>query len=169
MFIAFEELMLPYVEKYPNAYFHKRLLADFYLIQGEHDNAKTLYEFLSKIDALFDKATVLNNLAYIETNDDLPRALKYAEEALSLSPNTPQILDTYGWVLARQGNYTEALPNLRKAYSFDAVDPNIMYHLGFVLFKQGKHQQAKVELANALASDLPFAEKEEARALFNSL
>ncbi|ALM89563.1 tetratricopeptide repeat protein [Alteromonas stellipolaris] len=169
MFIAFEELMLPYVEKYPNAYFHKRLLADFYLIQGEHDNAKTLYEFLSKIDALFDKATVLNNLAYIETKDDLPRALKYAEEALSLSPNTPQILDTYGWVLALQGNYTEALPNLRKAYSFDAVDPNIMYHLGFVLFKQGKHQQAKVELANALASDLPFAEKEEARALFNSL
>jgi len=169
MFIDFEELMLPYVEKYPSAYFHKRLLADFYLTQGEHDKAKTLYEFLSKIEALFDKATVLNNLAFLETKDDLPQALMYAEEALSLSPNTPQILDTYGWILARQGYYTEALPNLRKAYSFDAVDPNIMYHLGFVLSKQGKYQQAKVELANALASDLPFADKEEARALFNSL
>lgn len=169
MFIAFEALMHPYVEKYPNAYFHKRLLADFYLTQDEHDKAKTHYEFLSKIDALFDKATVLNNLAYIEMKNDLPKALEYAEEALSLSPNTPQILDTYGWILARQGNYTEALPNLRKAYSFDAVDPSIMYHLGFVLLKQGKHQQAKVELANALASDLPFTEQDQARVLFNSL
>ena len=165
----FENLVSSFIQNNDNAYFHKRLLADFYVAEKAYDKARPLYEELVNVENLFDKATVFNNLASIEASKDLEKAVSYAKEARRISPNSPQILDTYGWLLAQQGNYEEALPFLRKAYSFNAVDPNIMYHLGAVLAKQGKNTQAKIELSNALASDTPFDSRIEAKRLLESL
>lgn len=165
----FERLVSRYTQTNDSAYFHKRLLADFYVAERMYGKAKPLYEELISIDNLFDKATVYNNLANIEASEDLQKALFYAQEARTLSANSPEILDTYGWILAQKGDFEEALPYLRKAYSFNAVDPNIMYHLGVVLLKQGKNAQAKIELANALASERPFENRAEAERLLESL
>ena len=165
----FESLISSYIQKNSSAYFHKRLLADFYITQKSYEKAKPLYEELINVENLYDKATVFNNLASIVAPNDLQKAVSYAQQAHTLSPKSPEILDTYGWLLFQQGNYDEALPYLRKAYSFNAVDPNIMYHLGAVLAKQGKNAQAKIELSNALASDSPFDSRKEAKRLLESL
>jgi tetratricopeptide (TPR) repeat protein len=165
----FEKRMNTFLVSQPDAHFHRRLLADFFITNKRYQEAEAHYRILAAVDNLYDKATVLNNLAIITIPKDLEKALSFSEEALAESPNAPDLLDTHGWILSLQGKYEEALPSLRRAYSYNAVDPNIMYHLGVVLAKQGKTAQAKLELKNALASDMPFDDRAQAKALLQSL
>lgn len=165
----FEKRMNTFLASQPDAHFHRRLLADFFITNKRYQEAEAHYRILAAVDNLYDKATVLNNLAIITISKDLEKALSFSEDALAESPNAPDLLDTHGWILSLQGKYEEALPSLRRAYSYNAVDPNIMYHLGVVLAKQGKTAQAKLELKNALASDLPFDDRAQAKALLQSL
>jgi putative PEP-CTERM system TPR-repeat lipoprotein len=165
----FEALMLEFLSKTPNASFHKRLLADFYMQNSLYDKAKPHYLALSNTDDIPDKASILNNLALIELEQKPERALEHALEAYRLSPNSPYVLDTYGWVLAKTSRFDEALPKLREAYTLDATSPDIMYHLGYVLAKKGRLKEARVELTNALSSRKTFKERAEAETLLENL
>ena len=58
------------------------------------------------------------------------------EKALALKPDDPFILDSMGWVLFKQGKYTEALGFLKKASADrDGEDATILDHLGDCLDK----------------------------------
>jgi tetratricopeptide (TPR) repeat protein len=59
-----------------------------------------------------------------------------------LTPGSPHILDSLGWVLYRQGNLEGALNALESAYA-RLNDPEIAAHLGEVLWKLGRQQEAQ--------------------------
>ncbi|MCK5716672.1 MAG: tetratricopeptide repeat protein [Thiomargarita sp.] len=89
-------------------------------------------------------ANVLNALGYslIEHTDRYQEAYDLIKQALLLRPDDYYILDSMGWVLYKQGKYTESITYLRQAYT-QRADPEIAAHLGEVLWKQGDYKAAK--------------------------
>lgn len=72
----------------------------------------------------------------------LEEAKGYIRRALEMKPDDPAIMDSYGWVHYRLGDYQTALEYLRKAYA-KLQDPEIGAHLGEVLWESGNRSEAK--------------------------
>ncbi len=70
--------------------------------------AVSVYESL--LSEMPKNINVLNNFAYLlaEYNQRLPEALEYAKQALDAKPNDPGIIDTYAYVLYKNGKNMEA-------------------------------------------------------------
>ncbi len=82
------------------------------------------------------QVSVLNNYAYYLATQggDLEKAARMASQAATLQPDTPHILDTYGYILYLQKNYTLAEIYLRKALdnSTNAMPGRVTYLLHYV-------------------------------------
>ncbi|MDQ8197023.1 tetratricopeptide repeat protein [Pelagicoccus enzymogenes] len=94
----------------------------------------------------------LNNLAYIYSSKlgDLDRALELAERARDLSPSNPDVADTLGWILAKQGKYSWASSLLAEAASKLPNNAEVHYHLGFCRYMLGLEESAAQSLGRAL-------------------
>lgn len=166
---GFEQATMAALEKQPDNFFVRNLLADFLLIQKRMSEAREHYQRLVKLDGIVNKPNILNNLALSYVDEDLNKAMDYVKKALSLNETSPAFLDTYGWVLVKMAKYEEGLSILRKANAIDAFNPAIRYHVAFTLFKLGRSEAAKRELASLLNSQEEFPEKKEAEALLASI
>ena len=103
---------------------------------------------------------VLNNLAYLLAMhaDQASEALKYAQEAKELAPDSPTIDDTLGWVLYNKGIYQSALGYLENAAK-KKNDPAIRYHLAMAYARVGdKRGPQMLREALKTAPNLPEAE-----------
>ncbi|TBV16179.1 tetratricopeptide repeat protein [Stutzerimonas kirkiae] len=98
-----------------------------------------------------DNAMALNALGYTlaERTDRHAEALALIEQAHSLNPDDPAILDSLGWVHFKLGNPAKAEGYLRQAYA-RFPDHEVAAHFGEVLWSQGKHQEARKVWAEAL-------------------
>lgn len=70
--------------------------------------------------------SMLNNISYMlaSKGEQLDRALEYAEQAYKKIPNNPGIIDTYGFVLLKQGKTEQALKMFLKSKQlFEAQKP----------------------------------------------
>jgi len=147
-----------------------RLMADSYLSQGKTDKAALYYEKLLDLEDLASDPAILNNLANIYAKDDLKKALATALKGLESSgEQSYALLDTVGWILARQGENEQALTYLLKAYSRNSTDPEIRYHLGATLLALGRSADGKKELRAALDSGQQFLGREDAERLMASV
>jgi len=102
-------------------------------------------------------ATVLNNLAYLlaENNERLPDALKYAKRALDAKPNSPIVLDTYAYVLLKNGKKEQAAEFLAAAlqhYEQDKilVPAEVYEHKGMIKEQLGAKSEALAAYKQAL-------------------
>ena len=101
-----------------------------------------------------DNATALNALGYTLAN----RTERYAEafalisRALELQPEEPAILDSMGWILYRQGKYSESVEYLSRAYA-KFPDPEVAAHLGEALWASGDTATALSVLQGAAVKD----------------
>ena len=91
-----------------------------------------------------DNALVLNAYGYTLANRSSRRAEAYGliRRALERRPDDPAILDSYGWVLYRQGRLALARSYLELAHA-RLADPEVAAHLGEVMWKQGEHERAR--------------------------
>lgn len=91
-----------------------------------------------------DNAQALNALGY--TLLDYParyaEAEKYLVRALSLQPDEPVILDSYGWLQFKLGNAAKALVYLEQAYA-KQQENEIAAHLAEVLWALGRKNEAR--------------------------
>lgn len=101
-----------------------------------------------------DNSTAINALGYTLANrtERYEEAYELIARALALEPDEPAILDSMGWVLFRQGNYTEALAYLTRAYAA-FPDPEVAAHLGEVLWVTGDTDNALKVWQGALLKD----------------
>ena len=60
---------------------------------------------------------VLNNLAWSLFESKDSRALGFAEQALKLKPDNPDVMDTLGWILVQQGQAERGIKLLQQALS----------------------------------------------------
>lgn len=148
----------------------KNLLAQYLFFTRDYERAIPLYTSLIEEPNLLNPAQAYNRLAIMWVDDGgINTAARYIEKAYELAPNDAGILDTYGWIKARQRKYEESLRMLRDAFSRDANDPNIRYHLGYTLAKLGRIEEAKQELTYAANVKRPFFLRPQAQALLDSL
>jgi tetratricopeptide (TPR) repeat protein len=90
-----------------------------------------------------NNATILNALGYTMTlhTDRHQEAYGLITRAHTLSPDSPSIIDSLGWVLFKLGRSQEALSYLNQAYSM-MPDPEIAAHLGEVYWVLGDNIRA---------------------------
>jgi tetratricopeptide (TPR) repeat protein len=91
-----------------------------------------------------DSADALNALGYTlaDRTDRFVEANELIERAISIKPDEPAIIDSYGWVQYRLGNLDEAVKLLRKAYA-KQPDGEVAAHLGEVLWVSGDREEAR--------------------------
>ncbi|MGB3725021.1 MAG: XrtA/PEP-CTERM system TPR-repeat protein PrsT [Glaciecola sp.] len=146
--------------------FATHLLADYYYLQGDYAKAKNYYVSISNALPYGPLPMVLNNLANIYISEGkLDAAENFAKQAHELINTNSYVLDTLGWIYAKQGRYSEGLDLLRKAYSLNAQDGNLRFHIAYTLYKLGRISESKRELKILFSDFSEFDAKDEARAL----
>lgn len=149
--------------------------ADFRAIYANHlqewgDQEKAVSEYEKVLEKLPDNIVVLNNLAWLYQKYNNDRAIALSERAFRLSPDKPEIADTYGWILVNFGQYDKGLNLLKEAFAKMPENPEVAYHVGYALNKAGKNEEAKKVLARIIRDhkNSPYAaEAKELEATIN--
>ena len=132
-------------------------IGDLNYFLGKEDIAFQNYEKSLKLNP--QNLGVLNNYSYYLSlkNKDLDKAERMSGITVKVEPTNATFLDTYGWVLFKQGAYTMAKIYIENAvkYSEDESSAEVLEHYGDVLFKTGEPEEAlkQWEKAKELGSD----------------
>ncbi len=94
--------------------------------KGDVAKAQTVYETL--LTQRPDSVAALNNLGWIYFEQGDQKALELLGKAVELAPNSPAVLDSYGWVLHKFGKTAEGLPYLQKAAELKPDNAEIQAH-----------------------------------------
>lgn len=110
-------------------------------------NKERYYYYLEKgMKAFPDDLMGLNNYAYMLAvdNDDLQKAEKLSKKTIEKEPLNYVYLDTYAYILMKQGKLTYAKFYIEQAIEYMKSDPDaVVYeHYGDILFKLGDADKA---------------------------
>ncbi|WP_198264179.1 XrtA/PEP-CTERM system TPR-repeat protein PrsT [sulfur-oxidizing endosymbiont of Gigantopelta aegis] len=142
-------------------------LASLYHEKKFLDQAEIYYQLIIKKDP--NHVIAINNLAWIMIDNDVKQAVILAKQAHDLAPDSAAIMDSYGYFLARDGQYPKAIELLKMATQGLPKDKDIQYHLAYTLHKMGKTDEAQAILKNIINSKEAFSEKEKAVELFQAI
>ncbi len=122
--------------------------ADMLLRMDHVDDAVEVYRYTAR--KWPEDATVLNALGYTlaDRTTEYKEAEKLIKKALKLQPDSAAIMDSYGWVLYRLGEFEEALHELRRAYEI-LEDPEVAAHIVEVLWKMERADESMEHLVEA--------------------
>ena len=162
-------LLTTWIASHPQDLPAQSLLSSFYI------NARKLPEAEHHLSAILvarqNDAGTLNNLAWVKQQQgDLAQATTLAERAYFQSP-VPEVADTLGWILTREGQARRALPLLAQAVTVAGPAPQAaaLYHYGYALNATDQPMEARVQLEKAVAIKENFAEREDAAKLLSTL
>jgi tetratricopeptide (TPR) repeat protein len=117
---------------------------------GRRDQAKPIYEQILKIQP--DHPIALNNLAFIkaEEGQDLDEALTMAQRARQGLPNSPDVMDTLGWIYLKKNLSDDAIRTFKELVTASPNSASYHYHYGMALLQKGDKPSAKKELETAI-------------------
>ena len=143
-------------------------IAEYSLTTGRLVPAYTLYKKLN--DMVPDKPLVLNNLAWIASQNKDPKAMEYGRRALELAPENPAILDTVGMIEVESGSVEAGIKKIEKASKLAPKAAMISLNLAKAYIKAGRKENARAVL-NALTGEYPVGNRfyEEANTLRKTL
>ena len=100
-----------------------------------------------------DSVAALNLAGYLlaDRRQRLADAERYLRHARELAPGDPAILDSWGWLLLRQGHPRAAVRALDRAARFAPLEPEILVHLAAAWAADGAPRTAAQTLARATA------------------
>lgn len=129
---------------------------------GHYSEAAAFYQKVLVLDS--DNIFALNNLAYVLSRDatHLEEALGLARTAKDRAPESPEVLDTLGWLYYRKGMYDLAAKELEHALT-KADWPAIQFHLGLTYSRLGDTGRGGRLMAAALAKDPKLSDSEAFR------
>jgi tetratricopeptide (TPR) repeat protein len=81
---------------------------------------------------------------------DLPRAIKRLQAAMTLSPGTGGIVDSLGWAYFKAGDLSHASTYLEQAGRLEPGDPEILTHLGDLYAQRQERDRALATYRRAL-------------------
>lgn len=128
------------------------IVSDFYAIMGEiyHNkgqNDKAYAAFDSCLQWKPDQVMTLNNYAYFLSVDgkDLKKAEEMSAKTIKTEPKNSTYLDTYAWILYKEGRYTEAKLYIDQALanlSDSAMRADLLEHARDIYCAAGLREQA---------------------------
>lgn len=162
-----ETLLHGWLAKHPDDAAMRLMLAQYYLDHARNADAAGEYEHVLK--AFPSNVGALNNLAWIYTEQNNPKALALAERAHKLAPTSASVQDTYGWALVAAGQVKTALPILAQAAKAEPKVPDIQYHLAVAQARSGDRAGARSTLEALRKSGAHFSAKAAADKLYHEL
>jgi tetratricopeptide (TPR) repeat protein len=128
--------------EYPDNVDLRYATASLYEENGQLGRA--LRELKAVVKLRPDDPAAVNAYAYTLADHDkhLQLARRLIETAHAAAPKNAAILDSYGWVLFRQGQGERALTYLNEAYAGDRSG-DLAAHLGEVLWRLGRETEAR--------------------------
>ena len=121
--------------------------------QGRNDLAAKRYEDALAIDSR--AAIAANNLAWIhaESGENLDKALTLAQTATSVLPESPEIMDTLGWVYYKKQLPDLAIPLFERSVEKAPDNVSYRYHLGLAYVRSGDTIRGRAALQRALSAN----------------
>lgn len=162
-----EGVLRDWLDKHPDDAATRLLLADYYLNRAQNALAAAQYEQILKTYP--SNIGALNNLAWIYTGQNDPRALALAKRAYQLASGSPGIADTYAWALIAHNQPKPALPILQQAAKAAPETAAIQYHLAVAQARTGDSAGALGTLAALQKSGADFQDKPAAEKLYREL
>lgn len=119
------------------------------LQMGRTDDA--IGQYRHAVERWPESSMSLNALGYTlaDMTDRYDEAEKLIRKALDMEPDSAAIIDSWGWVLYRQGRSEEALGYLEKAYE-KLQDPEVAGHIVTVLLSLERKEEAGEALKDAI-------------------
>ena len=133
--------------------------------QGHNDLAVKRYEEALAVDAR--AAIAANNLSWMhaESGENLDKALTLAQTAASVLPESPEIMDTLGWVYYKKQLPDLAIPIFERIVEKAPDNPSYRYHLGLAYVQSGDTIGGRAALQRALSAKPDAATAAEIRRL----
>ena len=129
-------------------------LAAAYERTAQYDKAEARFKEL--LESNPDNAMALNYLGYMYADRGIKfnEADKLIKKALKINPNNGAYLDSYAWLLYKQGKYKDALKYQLQALQSEQSEDAVLYdHMGDIYFALNKTQQAENHWEKALELD----------------
>jgi putative PEP-CTERM system TPR-repeat lipoprotein len=135
--------------------------------QASYAEAETVYAAFLKLEP--GNPVALNNYAWLRHKARRPDALDYAERAFDAAGGSPEVADTYGWMLVEYGKLEQGLSLLARAAKAAPDNPEIGYHYAAALSKAGRATEARTILTGVLDTSGKFDKRGEAENLLSTL
>ncbi|HPS51968.1 MAG TPA: tetratricopeptide repeat protein [Phycisphaerae bacterium] len=118
-------------------------MAHMYEITRDYESVEKTYLAILNMDA--NNTVALNNLAYlyVDIMKRPDKAMPMIERAMTLMPGNLNLMDTYGWVLAKNGDYNKASQQLSEVVRRGKAGPESLYHMGYVLERTNQMREAR--------------------------
>ena len=135
------EILEEATERFPQV---SRLHLDLAMIhQGEGNSGAARKAYEQTLELAPDNAVALNNLAWLIHEDEPERALELAKRAYDSNPEAASIVDTYGWILFRNGDLRQSIEILESAHELAPDAAEIREHLAAAHREAGNEDRAK--------------------------
>ena len=128
-----------WIAEYPRDQRLMAFLGQLYLSDQDYGNATASFERLLELSP--DSILALNNLAWLVRDTNPDGALAYARKAHELAPQNPVVLDTYGSLLAANGEFDSAAAMLSDAVRLQPDNMGYKLRYGEVLLRVGDGQE----------------------------
>lgn len=138
----------------------RMLLAESY--QSAGDQTRALAEFEKVVAVQPTNVAALNNLAVLYQTKGDKRAEAVALQAFKRADKSPEVADTYGWILLQNGKASEAAKILAVAAAAAPKQPDIQFHNAMALAKTGDTAAARQKIQEVLAQYPKFSSRAEA-------
>jgi putative PEP-CTERM system TPR-repeat lipoprotein len=162
-----ETVLKEWLAKNPDDAATRLQLADYYLAHTQTALAASNYEQILKAHP--DNIGALNNLAWVYTEQNKPKALALAERAYKMASASPGVADTYAWALIAHNQPKTALPILQQAAKAAPKAATIQYHLAVAQARTGDRAGARSTLESLQKSGTDFPDKQAADKLYQEI
>jgi len=174
---AYDSAIQQLLQAYDFASEHRFMeqLVEVYLASGKTGTAEVLMESVLEAFKQHEKQRWNVNLEFAEFcgkyNIHLEEALQRAGEEYRFRPDNIDVLQTYAWLLFRNGRAGEASEMIKKAMRFNAPNARLYYRAGLIASEIGSPVKARDHLEKALALNQYFglAEKMVAKRTLENL
>jgi protein O-mannosyl-transferase len=126
--------------------------ANIHVLMSKCDNSDNKIEFyreLLKINPKRPDVTTQLGFLYGKEKHDLPAAITFFKQSLSLNPASKEACKGLGAAYFTEGSYDESLHWLEKALALDSLDAGTNRLLGNTYLHMGNKQKADLFLTNA--------------------
>lgn len=156
-----EELASKWLAGHRNDIAARLEYAGFLLKVERNAQAIAQYEIILKQEPR--NSLAMNNLGWLLQTSDPNRAISLLTRAVQLSPDSPAVADSLGWIKIQQKkDIAGGLQQLDRAHRLLPDDGEITYHLAVALDANSNRAAARTLLKTLLASDAKFKSRPEA-------